>query len=474
MSGKIKVLIDSDVANEIDDQFALAYAFCRKDKLEILGITIAPFRVSWQRGLSVRDGLVDSKNEAYRLMRLAGIKYDKDNEMVFLGCPGFISEGYNDTNPAVEKIISLAKSHKKLNICALGTITNVAMAIKICPEIAKKLDIVWLGTENILLDKFNDSNFRKDKEAFYEVLASEANLTIFPSYMARAFVTSKYEFKNNIKSNNLTNYLYSLLQRFIHLEENMGLKCVYDIGPISYILHKEKFVVKQIPASMLIKDKGHKVKKDRMINYIACVPRYAFIWKDFLEAINSNKNVYLKPNIFFTSDTHFGCERKIKIKQVPFESVEEMNNELVRRWNNKVGPNDVVFHLGDFGDYNIIKKLNGKVTLICGNYEKYDYKDFKKFKQKLLDLGFVDVIENGMYLDPKILGEKVYLTHKPTNHAKDALTLFGHVHTLKMIEKYGFNVCCTYHYFSPISKQTMQKNLEFIKKYADKDVFFHS
>lgn len=472
MKNKIKVLIDSDVANEIDDQFALAYAFSRQNDFDVLGVTVAPFQVEWQKNTDIRDGLIDSKNEAYRIMRLFGMKHDSENPFVYLGCDNFLSAGYNDTNPAVEKIIQLAKEHSSFYVCCLGTLTNVAMALRIKPSIASKIKIVWLGTDNVFLDKFEDLNYKKDVVAFNEVISSKADFTIFPTYIARTFVTSTYEFGKNIKSNNVTKYLNSLFGKFRFTEENMGIKTIYDIGPVAYLLNKKEFVTKKLAANIFVKDKKVKIAEDRQVTYVVKAPQNNGVWIDFMKSINNAENFYLKPNIFFTSDTHFGHESKIKKHLVPFKTIEEMNEELIKRWNNKVGTNDIVYHLGDFGDYNIIKRLNGKVRLICGNYEEYDYgKDFEGFRKKLMDLGFADVIKKGIYLDEKILGERVYLTHRPTDHAKDCFTLFGHVHSLGLVKKFGFNVCVTYHYFSPIGVDTAKRYLTFVQHVADEDVF---
>jgi len=52
--------------------------------------------------------------------------------------------------------------------------------------------------------------------------------------------------------------------------------------------------------------------------------------------------------VFFTSDTHFNHVNIIKYCSRPFSSVEEMNREMIARWNSVVGPEDTVFHLGDF------------------------------------------------------------------------------------------------------------------------------
>lgn len=51
---------------------------------------------------------------------------------------------------------------------------------------------------------------------------------------------------------------------------------------------------------------------------------------------------------FFTSDTHFGHVNIILYCNRPFASVLEMNEQVIARWNDRVGPRDTVYHLGDF------------------------------------------------------------------------------------------------------------------------------
>jgi calcineurin-like phosphoesterase family protein len=78
-------------------------------------------------------------------------------------------------------------------------------------------------------------------------------------------------------------------------------------------------------------------------------------------------------NIFFTVDTHFNHTNVIKYCSRPFKTVEEMNEVLIANWNSKIGKNDLVYHLGDFGFgdlINIINRLNGKIILISGSHDK--------------------------------------------------------------------------------------------------------
>jgi len=77
-------------------------------------------------------------------------------------------------------------------------------------------------------------------------------------------------------------------------------------------------------------------------------------------------------NIFFTSDHHFGHTNIIKFCNRPFANVDEMNEELIRRWNEKIAPGDEVYHLGDFALITpeklneILDRLNGTIYLIAG------------------------------------------------------------------------------------------------------------
>ncbi len=81
---------------------------------------------------------------------------------------------------------------------------------------------------------------------------------------------------------------------------------------------------------------------------------------------------------FWTSDTHFGHEGILRFEPVnrPFATVEEMNEVLVERWNAVVGPQDMVYHLGDVAmgkiadSLPVMSRLNGRKVLIPGNHDR--------------------------------------------------------------------------------------------------------
>ncbi len=78
--------------------------------------------------------------------------------------------------------------------------------------------------------------------------------------------------------------------------------------------------------------------------------------------------------VFFTSDTHFGHGGALGLYRRPFASVAAMNEAIVERWNATVGPDDEVWHLGDFAIRQppavaaaLLGALQGTKHLVTGN-----------------------------------------------------------------------------------------------------------
>lgn len=78
--------------------------------------------------------------------------------------------------------------------------------------------------------------------------------------------------------------------------------------------------------------------------------------------------------VFFTSDTHFGHGGALGLYRRPFASVAAMNEAIVARWNDRVGRDDEVWHLGDFAIRQpaaataaLLDRLNGRKHLVAGN-----------------------------------------------------------------------------------------------------------
>lgn len=130
---------------------------------------------------------------------------------------------------------------------------------------------------------------------------------------------------------------------------------------------------------------------------------------------------------FVTSDTHFGHARLLETCKRPFSSVEEADEEMIRRWNLVVDQRDTVYHLGDFAmaaPVVYFSRLNGRKHLIVGNHDD----------NRALRLGWESV---GDYLRLQYQGARVILCHYPIEEwdgfYRDAIHLHGHQHNKQPI-----------------------------------------
>jgi len=158
-------------------------------------------------------------------------------------------------------------------------------------------------------------------------------------------------------------------------------------------------------------------------------------------------------NVFFTSDTHFGDHRVLNIRPRPFGSVSEMNEEIIKRWNSRIGRGDRIWHLGDFASTTesarrIFTRLNGEKHLVTGNIDG----------EAVHTLGWSTV---QAYAEVTIDGVMLVLCHYPfrtwNGIHRRAINLHGHSHgRLKPLRR-QFDVGVDAHDFYPITLQDLIK-----------------
>lgn len=96
------------------------------------------------------------------------------------------------------------------------------------------------------------------------------------------------------------------------------------------------------------------------------------------------------PNVFFISDSHFGhrnlAEKFTQKDGSPardFDTVEEMDEYMIKQWNSVVRPEDIIYNLGDFvmnkSRLNIAERLNGRKKLIMGNHDNHDSLEYLEY-----------------------------------------------------------------------------------------------
>ena len=145
------------------------------------------------------------------------------------------------------------------------------------------------------------------------------------------------------------------------------------------------------------------------------------------------------PAVFLVSDTHFGhagvCRFTDSVtgeKIRPWTDPNEMDEEMVKRWNETVKPNDKVYHLGDVvinrKCLSIMSRLNGDKVLIRGNHDIFRDDEYRQYFRELRAYH----VMNGMIL-----------SHIPV-HAESlgrfGTNIHGHLHANRVKKMRGVDV----------------------------------
>ncbi|MDM8535036.1 phosphoesterase [Clostridiaceae bacterium HSG29] len=149
--------------------------------------------------------------------------------------------------------------------------------------------------------------------------------------------------------------------------------------------------------------------------------------------------------IYLISDSHFHHQKIIQYTNRNFQSVEEMNEHMIERWNKTVSNKDTIYHLGDFAFGNkeqiseIVDRLNGRKILIKGNH-------CKKSSKWYMECGFDVALDSGVILD-----EYYLLTHKPIHNIPYPFySIAGHTHDKILNIDRHFNVSVELLKYKPI------------------------
>ena len=142
------------------------------------------------------------------------------------------------------------------------------------------------------------------------------------------------------------------------------------------------------------------------------------------------------PSVFLVSDTHFGHTGVCRFtrndgvtKLRPWDSAEEMDEEMVKRWNERVKPTDKVYHLGDVvinrKALGIMRRLNGDKVLIRGNHDIFRDSEYREHFRELRAYH----VMNGMIL-----------SHIPVHEAslgRFGTNIHGHLHASRVKKARG-------------------------------------
>jgi inosine-uridine nucleoside N-ribohydrolase len=233
------IVLDADTANEVDDLFAITRAL-REPTWNVVALNATQWQVSqW--------AVPDTMEASHRLnMVLVGL-LDQRQVKLYRGSPRRLFDwgSKQQHSEAASELIQLAKSlepNQKIDVVALGALTNVASAILIDPSIADKINLYWLGSSydfSKQSSKQIDFNCVMDIQAADVLFSSKVKMSVLPVNVASIFQVRFEDAKRELDGRGPTGHF--LRKRWEeHYDSSQSKRVLWDLGLVEAMIRSDK------------------------------------------------------------------------------------------------------------------------------------------------------------------------------------------------------------------------------------------
>ena len=284
----VKVILDTDTFNEIDDQFALVQMLFSKERINVLGINAAPFSMN-NRSDNPERGMELSYDEIFRLLDKINLK---KNNFVFKGSTKYV--GFDKKpidSPAADNIIEnalMCSESDPLYVVAIGAITNVASAILKEPEIINKIVVVWLGGNALYWPENNEFNLKQDIGGAQVLFDSGVSLVLVPCKGVTSHLISTVpEIEKYIEPHGEVGKFLAMRFKEYNNNHKGWSKEIWDMAAISWVLNEEWAPTNIAPSPILLDDKTWTFDENRHPIKIVYEIKRDLILQDFIEKLEN-------------------------------------------------------------------------------------------------------------------------------------------------------------------------------------------
>lgn len=231
---RVDVVLDTDTYNEIDDQFALAYAALAPERINLEAVYAAPFHN--ERSTGPGDGMEKSYGEIERVLERLG----RDDIAMFRGSRTWLPEPAAPVpSPAAVDLIARAMLDRSGRLCvvAIGAPTNVASALLMAPEIASRIVVVWLGGHARHHWDTREFNLFQDLHASRVLLDSGAPLVRVPCLGAAEHLrTTEAELAAYVRGHGpIADYLYKTFAD-VYADHFAKSRVLWDVAAVAWLI----------------------------------------------------------------------------------------------------------------------------------------------------------------------------------------------------------------------------------------------
>ena len=233
-TGRVRMVLDTDTYNEVDDQFALVQALLSPDKLDVEAIYAAPFHNNRSSGPA--DGMERSYDEILRLLE----RLDRSPDgWVFRGSTRYLDADLEPvrSEAALDLVERGMASEETLYVVAIGAITNVASALLLEPRLVEKIVVVWLGGNALYWPTAREFNLMQDVPGAQVLFDCGVPLVMLPCMgVVTHLHTTVPELETYVAGRGaIGDYLVETVKGY-HADHKGWSKVIWDMAAIAYLL----------------------------------------------------------------------------------------------------------------------------------------------------------------------------------------------------------------------------------------------
>jgi len=235
-TGPVRIVVDTDTYNEIDDQFALTYALLSPERITVEAIYAAPFHNA--RSTGPADGMRKSYDEIVRLLE----RLDRPHEgMVYAGATDWLPAPDQPVRSAAsEDLIARASADRPdpLYVVAIAAPTTIASALLAAPEIVERIVVVWLGGNTTYWPTASEFNLKQDLHASRILFDSGVPFVHVPCVpVTDHLCTTEAEIERFVKGNGAIGDYLSATYSGCSDDHFAYSRPIWDVGPIAWLVN---------------------------------------------------------------------------------------------------------------------------------------------------------------------------------------------------------------------------------------------
>lgn len=307
------MVLDTDVTNEVDDQFAIAWALLRPEQLRLRALHACPYSLGphlltdpgflseAERAAVTRDpaqiprvsaaeGVERAAEECRRLVRLSG----RTDVPVVDGSPAFLPDASTPVrSDSVDSLIALAHEDREgpLYVLAIGCATNVASALLVDPTIADRVVVVWTSAYPTSWTRPNTSfNLAQDVTAARVLLDSGVPHVYLPGYfVGEQLRISAAELDAHVRGRGpLGDHLAEVCAASHWFATPGSSKVIWDLVNVAWVLEPSWLPSELVPTPVLTEDLSWGQEPGRHLMREALSVQRDAVWLDLYSALEEH------------------------------------------------------------------------------------------------------------------------------------------------------------------------------------------